>query len=252
VLPCIPLRPESPRYAASLLFLPDLWAPAGVWQPVAGFLGHRGWEGGLVEMRGRGGVADRAAALVEHVRTLAHPPVLIGHGAGGLVALAVADAMPLAAVILVAPLVPGSTPCRRLTARWEAVWAIARGRAVPPPRGEHARRVYREVPDDLGDEAAQAVLDVARGRWTAPSRLSVPALLVAGRDDPLLPREAAVALASTLGADHVEIPDAGHWPLLPPGWRSTVGVVHRWLVRRLGEPLLEFYADAMAEREDDG
>ena len=90
VLPSIPLRPESPRYTASLLFLPDLWAPAGVWLPIGGFLGHRGWDGSLVELRGSGGIADRAATLARHVATLEHPPVLIGHGAGGVVALEVA------------------------------------------------------------------------------------------------------------------------------------------------------------------
>jgi len=30
-----------------------------------------------------------------------------------------------------------------------------------------------------------------------------------------------------------------------------VTLVHRWLVQRLGEPLLETYAEAMAKREAD-
>jgi pimeloyl-ACP methyl ester carboxylesterase len=79
----------------------------------------------------------------------------------------------------------------------------------------------------------------------------VPTLVVGGEYDPLLPRNAGIALASMLGAEHVEIPGAGHWPLLPPCWRSTVGIVHRWLVHRLGEPLLDLYAEAMADREPD-
>jgi len=219
--------------------------------PIGGFLGHRGWDGSLVELRGSGGIADRAATLARHVATFEHPPVLIGHGAGGVVALEVARTSPLAAVVLMAPIVPGSAPCRRLTARWDAVWAIALGRDVPPPRGGHAQRVYGEVPADLAGETPRAVLDVVRGRCEGPRPLSVPGLVIAGSADPLLPPEAAVGLASTLGAEREEIPGAGHWPMLQPGWRATAAIVHRWLVRRLGEPLLDFYAEAMAEREND-
>jgi hypothetical protein len=36
------------------------------------------------------------------------------------------------------------------------------------------------------------------------------------------------------------------------GWQGTVDLLHRWLVRRLGEPLLEFHAEAMAERDAGG
>ena len=247
----IPLRPESPCYAVPLLFLPDLWSPASVWLPVGSFLDHRGWDGELLELRGTGGMAQRTAAVMEHVATLDRLPVLIGHGAGALVALDVARDSPVAAVVLVAPLLLGSGACRRLTARWDAVWAIARGRDVPPPQGLRARRLFREVPSGLDGETARAVVDVVRGRARPPTRLSVPTLVVGGEHDPLLSRDAGIALASALGAEHVEIPGAGHWPLLPPRWRSTVGVVHRWLVHRLGEPLLDLYAEAMADREAD-
>src|SRR5262245_27782228 len=99
---------ESPRYTASLLLLPDLWAPARLWQPMASFLGHRGWEGRLVELRGTGDLAARAAALVELARGVSGRPVLIGHGAGALVALDAARAGMAAAVVLIAPLIPGT------------------------------------------------------------------------------------------------------------------------------------------------
>lgn len=250
MLPSIPLRAESPRYSASLLFLPDLWAPARLWLPMAGFLGHRGWEGELLELRGAGGLAERSAVLAERIQGLPRPPVLIGHGAGGVVALDVARGGGVTAVVLVAPLWPGSVPCRQLATRWEAVTAIARGRAVPPPRGERARALFGEVPADLDAEAARAVLDMVRGSSALP-RLQVPVLVVAGEHDPLLPRAAGAALAEMVGAEHAEVPGAGHWPLLPPSWRHSVGLVHRWLIRRLGAPLLELYAEAMADRERD-
>ena len=249
MLRSIPLRAEGPRYSLSLLFLPDLWTPARVWLPVASFLGHRGWEGELLELRGTGGLGTRTAALVEHARGLGHAPVLIGHGAGAVVALDAAQDGGAAAVVLVAPLVPGSAPARGLTRRWDAIAAIARGRDVPPPQGARAQRLFGEVPAGLEMDSARAVLDVTRGRSLVRPPLPMPALVVAGEHDPLLPRPAATALAAMLRAEHVEVAGAGHWPLLPPSWRQTVGLVHRWLVRRLGEPLLDLYAETMAERE---
>jgi len=44
---------------------------------------------------------------------------------------------------------------------------------------------------------------------------------------------------------------AGHWPHVGPTWAALVNLVHRWLIQRLGAPLLEQYADAMAERDAD-
>ncbi len=244
MLQATPVHAESARYSASLLFLPELWAPARVWLPAATFFGHRGWEGQLVELRDTGALAGRAAALIEHARRLPHAPVVIGHGAGALVALEAARAGGAAAIVLVAPLVPGSPGARMLTHRWDAIAALALGRAIPPPRAA----AYGETPTGLGVESARAVLDVVRGHPPRPGALAVPALVVAGTRDPLLPVEAAAALASSLGAEFVEIPGGAHWPMLPPAWQQTVAAVHRWLVRRLGEALLEFYAEAMADR----
>src|SRR5262249_10598232 len=94
MLEATPIHDESPRSGASLVFLPELWAPARVWLPVASFLGHRGWEGQLVELRQAGGLEERVAGVVDLARRLPSPPVLIGHGAGGVVALEAARGEP--------------------------------------------------------------------------------------------------------------------------------------------------------------
>jgi pimeloyl-ACP methyl ester carboxylesterase len=240
---------ESARYAASLLFLPELWTPAEAWLPVASFLGHRGWESQLIHLRDAGDLRARVESVMAAARRLPHPPILIGHGAGAIVALDAARAGAASAAILVAPLVPGSAPVGVLTRRWDAIAASLLGRAIPPPRGASARRIFGESPEGLDVEPARAVFDVVRGRLRTFRPLDVPTLVVVGTHDPLLPPDAAAALAAALGAEHAEIAGAAHWPILAPAWQRTADAVHRWLVQRLGEPLLELYAEMMAERD---
>jgi hypothetical protein len=56
-------------------------------------------------------------------------------------------------------------------------------------------------------------------------------------------------LAGTVAAEVHVLESAGHWPFAGPCWQNAVALVHRWLVQRLGEPLLELYAETMAERD---
>jgi pimeloyl-ACP methyl ester carboxylesterase len=253
----IPIRAESGRYATPLLLLPDLWAGPESWSTMAGFLGHRGWEGDSLDLRTvPGGVDARVAAVAAHVARLPSAPVLIGHGAGALVAAGVASARLPPALVLVAPSLAGSDGVRRLAWRWDAALDLVLGRPCRPPTGTVAAGVFGELPDrivpTLGVDDREAVLDVVRGRTTLPGALPVPCLVLAGQRDPVCPPDGAIALAERLAADVEIVPDAGHWLIAGAQWMTTANVLHRWLVRRLGAGLLELYAEAMAERDDDG
>jgi pimeloyl-ACP methyl ester carboxylesterase len=259
VLVATPIHPESARYAASLVFLPGLWAGPGVWQGPASYLAHRGWEGYVLDLRQvRGGLAARAAAVAEYARGLPKPPVLVGHDAGAVVAFAAAVRGPIAAVVGLAPLVPGTAPARALSRHWSLLPKLLWRQPVPPPTASIAALalgglppgVQRNVLRDLGPEDVSAVLDVARGRLDPPSLGPLPALVVSGDQDPLLGGADAAALARTIGAEHHLVAGAGHWLLAGSGWEPCVGIVHRWLVQRLGDSLLELYPEAMAERDE--
>jgi pimeloyl-ACP methyl ester carboxylesterase len=100
-----------------------------------------------------------------------------------------------------------------------------------------------------GAEDAAAVREVVWGRVRPAATGAVPILVVVGERDPLLPRPSADALARSLGAELRVLAGAGHWLLADAGWQPAVSLVHRWLVQRLGEPLLETYAEAQADRE---
>jgi pimeloyl-ACP methyl ester carboxylesterase len=195
--------------------------------------------------------------VAEYVAALPGPAILLGHDAGALVVLAAAGRERPAALVLLAPVAPGSRHARRLVRAPRSVLALLRGRPVAPPTGAAAAawldlpgRAAAGIRAALGPEDAAAVRDVAWGRFRArPAPAGVPALLVSGDRDRLLPPAEAAALARAVGAERRVLDGAGHWVLAGPAWQAAVAVVHRWLVQRLGEPLLELYADALADRE---
>jgi len=252
---------EGARYAASLICIPGLWAGPAAWRGFATYLGHRGWESHLLDVRAvPGGVDGRAAAVAGFAAELQAPPILVGHDAGGLVALAAAGRVATAGVVLVAPLAPGSRQARALVRTPRALLALIRGGPIAPPAGAPAA-AWLDLPDptrsatvaDLAADDAASVRDVVWGRTSIARATDVPAAVVAGDRDAVLPPRAAAALAQAAGAELVELPGGGHWLLAGPSWQAAVALVHRWLVRRLGAPLLELYEEAMAEREaDDG
>ena len=253
---------ESARYAAQVVCVPGLWASAAVWRGFAGYLGHRGWECHLVDVRPvSGGVEARAAAVAEYAAALPAPAILLGHDGGGLIALAAARRSPPAALVLLAPLAPGSRGARLLTLAPRSLLALLLDRRVPPPSGL-AAAAWLDLPGPararvqplLAPEDAASVRELLWGRLRLEPAPGPPALLVAGGRDRVLAPASAAPLARALGAELRVLETAGHWPLAGPGWQEASALVHRWLVQRLGEPLLELHAEAMAEREveDDG
>jgi pimeloyl-ACP methyl ester carboxylesterase len=257
------LHAEGGRYAASIVCIPGLWAGPAVWRGFASYLGHRGWECHLLDLRPvRGGIVARAAAVGEYVGSLATPAILVGHDAGALVAHGVASRQPTAGVVMLAPLATASRGARRLVSTPRRVLSLIVGGPVSPPVGavaaawiDVAEPTRSQVVAGLALEDAASVRDVAWGRVLPPRPAGdAPVLLLAGERDAVLPLGAAEALARDVGAELRVLEGIGHWPLAGSGWQTTVGIVHRWLVQRLGAALLDLYEEAMAERDadDDG
>lgn len=255
----IPIPCEAARYRPEILYVPSLWAAPGVWRGWAGFLGHRGWAGHLVSVREvEGGIDERARRVAALAREQETPPILVGHGAGALVAALAARDAAVTALVLVAPLVPGASRIGRLVLRWDAVLGLITGATLPPPPGEAMTDVLarigttlqREIVEGLAADTGAAVLDVVRPRpWSGAC--AQPTLVVHGANDAIAPVAAARRFAAELGAEILEVADGPHWLLAAPDWRVSASAVHRWLVSRLPEGMLDFYAEAMADRGDD-
>jgi pimeloyl-ACP methyl ester carboxylesterase len=101
----------------------------------------------------------------------------------------------------------------------------------------------------LAPEPASLVRALVRG--VALPAAGQPTLALVGDHDTLLPLAVARSFADSVAAELQVLEGAGHWPHVSPGWQQVVAIVHRWLVQRLGEPLLERYAESIEERDLD-
>jgi pimeloyl-ACP methyl ester carboxylesterase len=122
----------------------------------------------------------------------------------------------------------------------EVAWVSAPRASVHASAGGRAKR---------GASLEALTRVTVRGR-TAAVAARVPTLLLSGERDALLPPAAARRLADELGGEAAVLAGAPHWLLGSAHWLACASRVHRWLVHRLGEPLLELYAETMAERDE--
>jgi acetyl esterase/lipase len=247
-------RPQVHRYGDDPSQVADLHLPrrhagphpvavvlhGGYWQtrfgklvcrPLAADLAARGWAAWNLEYRrlgkGRGGGGgwpmsfDDVAAGVDHLATLADPRldldrvVLVGHSAGGQLALWAAGRSRLPAGAVGA--VPRVEP--RAVVALAPVTNLARA-------GVHARTLLGGTPEQVPDRWAQADPSVA-GAPPVPVVVVHPA---ADRTVPLLrSREYA---ARALGGDVtlVEVDGEGHRDPIDPGSRSWDAAT-AWLAR---------------------
>jgi pimeloyl-ACP methyl ester carboxylesterase len=228
-----------------------MWAGPPALRSLATFLGHRGWQGLIADFAtGPADPGGRVAAVAELAASRESPPVLVGCDGAGPLALQVARQVPVAAVVWLAPLRPGGQTLRGVVSPWAVLRALVLGVDVPRPTGVRGAWLLGEGTPGLRDlESGRVVVGLVRGR-TAAVAAPVPTLLVSGERDALLPPEAARGLADELGGEAAVLAGAPHCLLGSAHWLACASRIHRWLVQRLGEPLLELYAETMAERDE--
>jgi non-heme chloroperoxidase len=236
------LAAEWPKFTAPLLLVPGLWCQPTAWRRCMGYFAHRGWTCHALAPGGTARPASVAAwrdVVQDAVQSCAAPPVLVGHDLGGWLALQ-GTMREVRAVVALAPLVPRVLARRGHPAMtgWAAWWALRRRTAVPAPAGALAPQYFADgVPGGNVPEPAALLRGLTRlPPVSTPS--PIPALVVAGERDAVCPPDEVGAFAQSLGAAFRVAPAAGHALPWESGWEGRVRIVHRWLVRTLGEPLL--------------
>ena len=236
------IEPENGRYRADILFLHGLWTTAEIWKPAALGLAHRGWGCHLIDLRA-GGPADtletwcqRAQGVVEE---FAERPILVGHDAGALVALALSEHALARAVVADAPLLSGAPRFHPRLALAIARW---RKQSLPPPPEQAPMLQVGSAAGQtrllhaLCDDTARLV-DSLRGRAIQPGRPVVPTLLMASPQDPVVPESLVAITAKGIEASYLPR-EGGHYGMLEEPYDIWMSQVQRWLVLHAGPDLL--------------
>jgi pimeloyl-ACP methyl ester carboxylesterase len=218
-----------------------------LWQRFLGYFAPRGWEGHSLNLRAHYWsetadfselsfetyVADAMAGLPFMPR----PPVVIGHGLGGLLALKVAEASPISALVLLSPALPAPLlppppdhmvrllprQYRRELLGWDGPPAAIQ-QQNPDLTVADVMRVQHMMGMESGAARRQMLEGVPVEREAMPE---VPMLVIGAGLDRMFPEPDSERLAEWLGADY-----------LPFGAHSHYGLV-------IGEESHEQVADAI-------
>jgi pimeloyl-ACP methyl ester carboxylesterase len=205
-----------------------------LWQRFLAYFAPRGWEGHALNLRGHywsetadfaeldfdSYVADARAGMTH----LARPPVVIGHGLGGLLALKLAEQVPVAGLVLIspalpAPLLPPPPPhvvrllprqYRRELLGWDGP-AAAIQRQNPDLTEADVMRVQHMMGVESGAARRQMLEGVSVDQLAVPS---VPRLVIGGGLDRQFPATDSERLAEWLGADYQPFAAHSHYGLV--------------------------------------
>jgi pimeloyl-ACP methyl ester carboxylesterase len=253
--------PEPVKFASPIMLIPDLFATPRHLALVLGYLASIGWEVFVPNLRaafGKGSTPlleklrfnDLAALAGEALDGIGRDAVVLGHGAGGLVALKLSEHRRVKASVAYAPLVPGlRTPLAGGVANRLAMML---GRPIKPPRG---RVLFELIADSdpftrdglinamVPDSGALAA-DVMTGAIQfAAADKAAPRLVVAGDSDIFAPLQETTKFAESIGAKLATIAGRGHWLIGGRALERAINETQRFLVRALGQDLLLLYPE---------
>lgn len=249
-------RPATIKFAWPILLVPELFTTRMHLAALSGYFATSGWEVYAPDFRaaaGRGSTATLGRldvrgllALVEEaIAAIGRDVIVVGHGLGGLIALAIAERPRVRAAIALAPAVPGfPSP---LLIRAATLFALLRRRPLKPPAG-------RLLSDFLADadafqrpalikalvpDAGRIALEAARGRIRlARFAEAAPRLIIVGDSDPFAPIQRVSQFAGEIGARLVTLPGRRHWIIGGGAIERASAEAERFLIRTLGEELL--------------
>jgi pimeloyl-ACP methyl ester carboxylesterase len=257
--------PDPLKFAWPIVVLPELFTTIRHLATLIGYLSSIGWEVFAPDLHaviGREGTPpieklDFAKLIdfaAEAVAAVGRETIVIGHGIGGLVALKLAESLPLKSAVAIAPLAPGfATPMFMNLGNRIRMW---QGRTLNPP----TRRMLFEFIADadphsraqiiktLTPGATAAALDVVKDNLALETS-STPRLIVAGESDIFAPYEKLEAFAHRISAPIVKIRGHGHWLIGGRALERTINEIQRFLVRSLGRDLLLLFPEEWKSEE---
>ncbi|HWH24057.1 MAG TPA: alpha/beta fold hydrolase [Candidatus Limnocylindria bacterium] len=205
-----------------------------LWHRYLGYFAPRGWEGHALNLRGHywSETADfgeldfdsYAADAIAGGELMPRPPIVFGHGMGGLLALKVAEAQPVSALVLLSPALPAALllppPAhmvrllprryRRELVGWDGSAELIRHQN---PDLTHAD-VLR-IQHLMGPESGSARRQMLEGVPVEKERLpEVPMLVIGAGLDRFFAESDSERLAEWLAADYLPYGAHSHYGLV--------------------------------------
>jgi pimeloyl-ACP methyl ester carboxylesterase len=205
-----------------------------LWHRFLGYFAPRGWEGHALNLRGHywSETADfNELDLTTYVddaiagaATMSRPPIVIGHGMGGLLAMRVAESRQVAALILISSALPAQLlepppahmvrllprQFRRELIGWDGAADILMKQNPDLTRSDVMR-----VQHMMGQESGAARRQMLEGIEVDPDALpAVPRLVIGAGLDRFFPESDSERLAEWLGATYVPFGAHSHYGLV--------------------------------------
>jgi pimeloyl-ACP methyl ester carboxylesterase len=205
-----------------------------LWHRFLGYFAPRGWEGHALNLRGHywSETADFAELdMNTYIEDALHgseglprPPIVIGHGLGGLLAMRFAQARPISALVLISPALPAQLldpppahmvrllprQYRRELLGWDGP-VEALQRLNPDLTNADVMRVQHM----MGAESGAARRQMLEGVEVDLDELSdAPRLVIGGGLDRWFSEADSHRLAEWLGADYMSFSDLSHYGLV--------------------------------------
>lgn len=204
------------------------------WHKFLGYFAPRGWEGHALNLRGHywsetsdfsdvdmNTYIDDAIAATE---IMPRPPIVIGHGLGGLLAMRVAQAKPISGLILISPALPAqllepppSHMVRLLPERYKRELLGWEGPLEPLQRANPDLTMddVMRIQHMLGAESGAARRQMLEGVEVDREQLAdVPMLVIGGGLDQWFSDADSHRLAEWLGADYISFSELSHYGLI--------------------------------------
>lgn len=247
-----------PRPCPPLLFVHGAFSSARCWEVnFIPWLTARGFDCWAFSFRGHGKSSGRdflSLASLDHYRydlaqtvaELPAPPILIGHGMGGLVIQQWLHHGTAPAVAMLASVPPVSGGCSMLQLAMTnpcALLLALNGLNQASPEATVIQQLRETMfssgtPDDLiranldcfQPESHRALIDLSVLSFEPiPAERRPPLLMLAGEEDQLLPHHLVHAAAAHCGINGKTLPHIGHALMLDTQWESVVKSLFDWL-----------------------
>jgi pimeloyl-ACP methyl ester carboxylesterase len=198
----------------------------------------------LVALRNHS-ICDYTTNVLQLVRGLPDPPVLIGHSMGGLIAQHVCAAVPCRALICIASAPPGvlTAQPRALPYLVPLFPSILAGRPIRPSLEAFRALALHDLPEEerdviargLGAESGRAYREMIFGLSRVNARsVACPVLCLSGGADRIISTRLAESVARQYQAKHIQFAGRGHWLIAPSAVPQVAATARAWLTEMLG------------------